>query len=78
MSGMGRGVVGWFNDILSGGSTELVKEELELRDVCRDREGLRNIREKKLFCPPGPTSWTGNRAVGRVGSRVLSDSSSVL
>ena len=49
MSGMGSGVAGWFSDILSGGNTELVKEELELMDVWRDNEGLRNIREKKLF-----------------------------
>ena len=73
---MGSGVVGWFSDVLSGGRTELVKDELELSDVCRDKEGLRNIREKKLCCPA--PSGPGNSAVGRVGSRVLIVSSSVL
>ena len=35
-------------EILSAVRTELENDELELREVWKEREGLRNIREKKL------------------------------
>ena len=54
MSGIGCGVLGWLMETLSGGRTELVKEELELREVWKEREGLRNILEKN---PSGGAAW---------------------
>ena len=41
-------------ETLSGGRTELEKEELELREVWKEREGLRNILEKN---PSGGAAW---------------------
>ena len=48
MSGLGCGDVGWLREILSAVRTELENDELELREVWKEREGLWNIREKKL------------------------------
>ena len=46
MSGVGWGEEAWLRDSLSPGRTALEKEELELREAWREREGRRNIREK--------------------------------
>ena len=47
MSGLGCGDAGWLRETLSAVRTELEKEELELREVWKESEGLWNIREKK-------------------------------
>ena len=75
ISGIGRGVEGWLRDILSGGNTELEKLELELSDVCNDREGRRNIREKIFGFPVWPELSGGvvtDRADGLVYGLSLS------
>ena len=54
MSGLGCGDVGWLREILSAVRTELENDELELREVWKEREGLRNILEKN---PSGGAAW---------------------
>ena len=49
MSGLGCGDAGWLRETLSAVRTVLENEELELSEVWKEREGLWNIREKKLW-----------------------------